>query len=240
MSTVIEAPNAERPDAPSDDPPIVVPVAATESLDGFRAWVTSGDFPDRGKVIWFQQQLVFVMSPERINSHNQVKLELTLVLGGLVRDHDLGIFYPDGAWFTNDDAGLSSEADATFCSWETLQSKRVREIPTRGNDDTIELRGAPDWVLEVVSPSSVRKDTAMLRDAYFLAGVREYWIVDARGDSLSFRILSRGESEFVEQPAEDEWRSSEVFRGSFRLSREKDRIGGWAYSLEHQSAEAEA
>jgi len=240
MSTVIETQAAERSTVRHEPAAIVLPVAATESLDGFRAWVTSDSFPKRGKVVWFQQQLVFDMASERINSHNQVKAEIGYTLYGLVRERDLGIFYPDGAWFTNDDAGLSSEADATFCSWEALESKRVEEIPTRDDEDIIELRGTPDWLLEVVSPSSVRKDTALLLEAYFLAGVREYWIIDARGDSLRFRILRRGKDEFVEQPADDDWRASEVFGGSFRLSREKDRIGGWVYSLEHRPTEAEA
>ena len=44
-------------------------------------------------------------------------------------------------------------------------------------------------VLEVVSDGSVRKDTVVLRRAYWEAGVREYWLVDARRDPPSFDIL---------------------------------------------------
>lgn len=38
--------------------------------------------------------------------------------------------------------------------------------------------GAPDWVIEVVSPSSTTMDYMRKMDEYHKAGVREYWIVD--------------------------------------------------------------
>lgn len=38
--------------------------------------------------------------------------------------------------------------------------------------------GAPDWVIEIVSPSSKRMDYLRKTNLYLYAGVREYWIVD--------------------------------------------------------------
>ncbi len=38
--------------------------------------------------------------------------------------------------------------------------------------------GAPEMVIEVVSPSSARKDCIIKREKYRRAGVHEYWIVD--------------------------------------------------------------
>lgn len=38
--------------------------------------------------------------------------------------------------------------------------------------------GAPDWIIEVVSPSSRRMDYIIKLFKYRTAGVREYWIVD--------------------------------------------------------------
>ena len=38
--------------------------------------------------------------------------------------------------------------------------------------------GAPDFVLEVVSPSSIIKDYIKKAAKYEAAGVREYWIID--------------------------------------------------------------
>ncbi|MDD7177206.1 MAG: Uma2 family endonuclease [Lachnospiraceae bacterium] len=38
--------------------------------------------------------------------------------------------------------------------------------------------GAPDWIIEIVSPSSRRMDYSIKLFKYRTAGVREYWIVD--------------------------------------------------------------
>jgi Uma2 family endonuclease len=38
--------------------------------------------------------------------------------------------------------------------------------------------GAPDWIIEIVSPSSTRMDYSVKLFKYRTAGVREYWIVN--------------------------------------------------------------
>lgn len=44
--------------------------------------------------------------------------------------------------------------------------------------------GAPDWVIEIVSPSSKRMDYLRKMNLYLMAGVREYWIVDPIRESV--------------------------------------------------------
>ena len=66
-----------------------------------------------------------------------------------------------------------------------------------------ELRGAPSWVLEVVSRSSIQKGKKLLRDAYHRGGVEEYWLIDALGEAIDFQILVTQEHSFVAQPIED-------------------------------------
>ena len=38
--------------------------------------------------------------------------------------------------------------------------------------------GAPDWIIEIVSPSTSRLDYGVKLFKYRMAGVREYWIVN--------------------------------------------------------------
>ncbi|MBR4026990.1 MAG: Uma2 family endonuclease, partial [Lachnospiraceae bacterium] len=38
--------------------------------------------------------------------------------------------------------------------------------------------GAPDFIVEIVSPSSRKMDYSTKNSLYFESGVREYWIVD--------------------------------------------------------------
>lgn len=51
--------------------------------------------------------------------------------------------------------------------------------------------GAPDWVIEVVSPSSDTSDYKLKLFKYQAAGVREYWIIDPDAERISvFRFES--------------------------------------------------
>ena len=42
------------------------------------------------------------------------------------------------------------------------------------------IYGAPDFVVEILSPSTRRKDMVLKLNKYLNAGVREYWIVDPK------------------------------------------------------------
>jgi Uma2 family endonuclease len=42
-----------------------------------------------------------------------------------------------------------------------------------------EVAGAPDLVIEIVSPGTERRDRGLKKTVYTRAGVREYWLVDA-------------------------------------------------------------
>jgi Uma2 family endonuclease len=93
--------------------------------------------------------------------------------------------------------------------WDSFRGGRVRLNPDRST----ELLGCPDWIVEVVSDSSVRKDLHDLFSAYEKAGVREYWIADARGASPLLRIFAAGtDRHFVERvPDAQAWVHSPLF-----------------------------
>ena len=50
--------------------------------------------------------------------------------------------------------------------------------------------GAPDWVIEIVSPSSVCNDYIRKLNLYKDAGVREYWIVNPEEETVTKYMLS--------------------------------------------------
>jgi Uma2 family endonuclease len=99
------------------------------------------------------------------------------------------VYYGDGAFLTNEAAELATEPDGMMALWNTLKCGHLRLLPRAdGNPDGIELSGTPDLVIEVVSRSSVRKDSVTLRTAYARANIPEYWLIDARGEELAFQI----------------------------------------------------
>ena len=54
------------------------------------------------------------------------------------------------------------------------------------------VRGAPDWVAEVLSPSTASHDRAVKLPAYARAGVREAWLVDPIDCTLAIYQLEAG------------------------------------------------
>ncbi len=54
------------------------------------------------------------------------------------------------------------------------------------------IDGAPDVVIEILSPGSARRDLGIKRSAYEAAGVTEYWIVDPESESIEVLVLDRG------------------------------------------------
>jgi Uma2 family endonuclease len=167
--------------------------------------------------------------PEQLFTHNQVKGEFAIVLGGMLKSVRLGRYFHDRTLVTNVEAELSTEPDGTFVSYEGLKQNRVRLI--EGVEGFVELEGTPDMVLEVVSATTVEKDTSLLRDLYWQAGIPEYWLVDARGDRLQFDILRHRPDGYVEARKQADWVKSAVFRKSFRLTSGSDELGHPEYTL---------
>lgn len=61
--------------------------------------------------------------------------------------------------------------------------------------------GAPDWILEIVSPSSRRMDYYTKLFKYRTAGVREYWIVDPEKNRIlvyDFESENTGDYSFAD------------------------------------------
>ena len=54
------------------------------------------------------------------------------------------------------------------------------------------VHGAPDLVVEVISPRTVKYDRGRKKDVYESSGVREYWIVSPREKSIEQYLLTDG------------------------------------------------
>jgi Uma2 family endonuclease len=202
------------------------------TLNGFREWATSSDFPERVRAAFIDCEVFLEKSNEEAEAHVGVKTEIYAVLAPLVHKEKLGKFYSDGVLLTNEAAGVSNNPDACFCSGKSLRSGRVRVVPREGQPGPFQdLVGTPDWVLEVISDSSVDKDCDWLREAYHKAGIAEYWLIDARGDDIEFVILTHKKTGYAQTQSKGGWQRSKVFARDFRLTRRQDEFGLWEYTL---------
>ena len=58
--------------------------------------------------------------------------------------------------------------------------------------DDVGCKGAPDLVMEILSPSTQRHDKLTKFNLYQRAGIREYWIVDPASKSVQVFVLEDG------------------------------------------------
>jgi Uma2 family endonuclease len=202
---------------------------SAHTLAGFREWVLSEEFPEKLRVTFLRGEVYLDMSKEAIRTHAAVKTPVAVTLGNLNDEIDFGDLYINGVLVTNKAAQVSNNPDMVAVFWETLESGRVRYVAKKEHE--MEIEGSPDWLLEIISDSSVFKDTQQLRTAYHEAGVREYWLIDARGDEIIFQILHWRKNGYVAAPNKDGWLRSRVFGRDFRLTRKRDRRGAWKYDL---------
>ncbi|MBC8132145.1 MAG: Uma2 family endonuclease [Deltaproteobacteria bacterium] len=196
-------------------------------LSSFRRWATSDEFPERGWYAHLDGQLWVDPSMERLG-HNQIKTKIGAVLSMLADQAPGSRFLGDRMLLTNLVAGISTEPDGMFLSATTLRAQRAR---LRQGDDSLEVVGTPDMVLEVVSPSSVKKDTVILRNLYWRAGVREYWLAEPGREDVSFDILRRGAVGYLTVRKHARWVKSSLFNRSFRLTRTHGDDAGPAYTF---------
>ncbi len=204
------------------------------SLTDFRRWALSDEFPQQGRVDFLAGRIEVDMSPEDFFCHGTLKVELIRVLSQLVKEAGSGHLVTDRTRVSCPNAELSAEPDIVFVSAETLQTGRARLVAaaTGGPGRYVELEGAPDLVVEIVSDSSVVKDTQRLPQAYHRAGVGEFWLADARSEQLVFQIYRPETSGFqAVQPDSEAYQPSAVFGRSFRLDGRRDAQGNWAFDL---------
>jgi Uma2 family endonuclease len=215
-----------------EDSALWIPRGAAGTLAGFRAWYASDSFPEEGRISYIDGEIFIDMGHERLSSHVTLKTELARALAALADELNVGQFMTDGCRVVREEAKLSNEPDGVYVRWETVSAGRVKLQPSADGADVAELIGAPDMVLEIVGPSSVRKDTAMLPEVYERAGIPEYWLIDARADEISFNLFTLTADGYTATPARDGWLFSPVFGRDVRLTRVQNPIGLWRYRLD--------
>ena len=193
-------------------------------LESFRRWAVSDEAPDKVPVFFLDGEVWIDMSKQQIFSHLRMKQELLRVLGNVVKETRQGDMIPDGLLLSNVAANLSGNPDGTYIAHDTFREKRVRLVEGK-QSGYVELEGTPDMVLEVVSDRSLKKDTELLRDLYWKAGIPEYWIVDGRGDAVEFTILKHTTRGYSAVRNASGWLRSAAFGKSFRLTRRLDELG---------------
>ncbi len=111
-----------------------------------------------------------ILHPRPLAPHGLTQAALT---GELSRPYYRGIGGPGGWWFV-------IEPDVAFGAHDIvapdLAGWRRERMPVLATERPVLL--APDWVCEVVSPSSARRDRIHKAGLYLSGGVPYYWLLD--------------------------------------------------------------
>lgn len=205
--------------------------SAVHDYESFRKWARE-DRPEKSRVGYYAGLIWADLSMEQLYSHGAAKGAIFAALFSLF-DGSKGRVMPDGSQVSIPSVELTTIPDAIFVSYSSFESGRVQEI---GGAQTgyVELEGPPDMILEVVSDSSVHKDTEMLPEVYAHGGVTEFWRVDARKEEVVFEILRLEGDRYIEIEPNQGWLYSSIFEQHFRLLRNTDGRGRPVFSLAHR------
>jgi Uma2 family endonuclease len=137
------------------------------------------DAPDNGKKYEVIDGELYV-SPAPSWKHQLELGNLYTIVNTWVRAHRLGYVVPAPTGVVLDDEN-GVEPDLLFVSHE-----RAHLISERG------VEGAPDLIVEVLSPSTEARDRGLKLRRYAAAGVTHYWILDTNGPRIEERVLGEG------------------------------------------------
>ncbi len=202
------------------------------TLAGFRRWALSDAVPEKLRLAFIRGEVIVDMSKEEIQSHASVKTAVAGALFQLNEEVGFGHLFINGVLVSNESGMVSNNPDLVVVLFRSLKADRVRY--NEREDRIMEIEGAPDVVVEIVSNSSVTKDVRDLRDAYHAARIPEYWLIDAHGAEIAFQILLWRKSGYALSLPGDQ-QKSRVFGRNFRLTRKRDRAGLWKYKLDSQA-----
>ncbi len=119
-----------------------------------------------------------VLAPSPTSEHQRISWELELRISLWVKEKKLGIIF---------DAPLD-----VFLGEDVVQpdilfiDKERREIIREDG-----VHGAPDLIVEILSPATAARDRTYKRTLYARHGVREYWLVDPETQTIEVLTLGK-------------------------------------------------
>ena len=127
--------------------------------------------PDDVRAELIDGELIFLEAPSSI--HQELITELLLDIGNYIRNNKgpcKVLPAPLDVQLDCDNRTMIQPDISVICQKERIVEKGVY--------------GAPDFCIEIVSPSSRKRDYSKKVDKYMSAGVREYWIVDPKRETI--------------------------------------------------------
>ncbi len=140
--------------------------------------ILSWDENERIEII--DGEAFMMATPSRI--HQEICFEIGRQLGNYLEGKQCKVYpAPFGVRLFEQDGDAPENVD-------TMVEPDISVVCDRRKLDKQGCKGAPDLIIEVLSPSTQRHDQLVKLNLYQRAGVREYWIVDPENRTVRVMI----------------------------------------------------
>ena len=149
-----------------------------------------------------------IMTPAPTPYHQYISGNIYSILKEFVEKNNLGQLYysPIDVYFEETE---TYQPDIIFISKERLDIIKETKI-----------EGAPDLVIEILSPATAYYDLRKKFKIYEKHGVKEYWIVDPEEKSIEIYQNQEGKFKLIQMAKEKDTVNSSLFK-DFELNLEK-------------------
>ena len=127
-----------------------------------------------------------MMAPPPSSTHQEISVELTRQLANYLEGKQCKVYHAPFAVRLFEKDGDSPE------DVDTMVEPDISIVCDQSKIDKHGCKGAPDMVMEILSPSTQRHDRLVKLSLYQRAGVREYWIIDPAEKSVQVFALEDG------------------------------------------------
>ena len=125
----------------------------------------------------------YMMSPP-MRLHQKILIELAGQIRDFLKDKPCEVYpAPFGVRLFEQEGDTPDDVD-------TLVEPDISVVCDKSKLDDYGCKGAPDLIIEILSPSNKRHDRIVKHDLYQRAKVREYWIVDPQDQTVEVYLLN--------------------------------------------------
>ncbi|MBR1496499.1 MAG: Uma2 family endonuclease [Oscillospiraceae bacterium] len=139
---------------------------------------------EEGRFELYDGEAVALASPSIL--HQRISVEISTQLALFLRGKPCQVFSAPL------DVRLFEKAGEPLEFTDTVVQPDILVVCDPGKLDRSGVRGAPDLVVEILSPATKYYDKRLKYQLYERAGVREYWIVDPDTRSVAVHVLTDG------------------------------------------------
>ncbi|RRN01644.1 Uma2 family endonuclease [Bibersteinia trehalosi] len=144
---------------------------------------------------------IMEMSPAPARFHQRISMKLTSEFLKVFDNHQCQLYAaPFDVRFPDENGNIKNVVQPDLCVICDLN-----KLDEKG------CIGAPDLVVEILSPGNTKKEMKYKYELYQEQGVKEYWIVDSQNRNIYIFILENGKYIGIQPVAEDEIATSVVF-----------------------------